>query len=66
MFESQYAQFDSLVMQTVNMGYTQNDATATITFHRGKNERKDRYSSVSYANFLADILEQELSGTVLS
>lgn len=60
MFEAQYAQFDSFIAQTVNMGYTINKS-GTITFHRGKDEKKDRYTSVTYANFLADILERDLN-----
>ena len=61
MFEAQYAQFDSFIAQTVNMEYTINKS-GTITFHRGKDEKKDRYTSVTYANHLADVLERDLSG----
>lgn len=61
MFEVQYEQFDSLIMESVNMGYTINKS-GTITFVK-QGDKKDRYSSVTYANFLADLLEKDLSDT---
>lgn len=60
MFEAQYAQFDSMIAQTVNMTHTVN-ASGTLTFHSGDDGKKDRYTSVTYANYLADVLESDLT-----
>lgn len=60
MFEAQYGQFNSLVSEMVNLKHERNERSATFRFYAGKGNKKDRYSSASYGNYVADILERDL------
>ena len=63
MFESQYGQFNSLIIEMVNLSYKINQSRGTLTFETTGENRKDRYSSASYADYVADILEKDLKSS---
>ena len=63
MFESQYGQFNSLIIEMVNLSYKVNESRGTLTFGTTGENRKDRYSSASYADYVADILEKDLKSS---
>ena len=52
-----YKQTTLLINETINLEWSLNGGHIKV-FEKG-NSRKDRYSSCSYANFLADMLEKE-------
>jgi len=58
--EFPYLQTTSLVNELVNLEYTINDGKVKIKETSGA--RKDRYSSLGYANYYIKILENELTG----
>lgn len=60
MFELPYFQSEFLVNEMVNLAYEISDNTKLIKLIEPKNGRKDRYTSVSYSNFFADLLEKDL------
>ena len=52
-----YMQTTLLVNETINLEWSLNGGHIKV-FEKG-NARKDRYSSCSYANYLADLIEKE-------
>lgn len=52
-----YMQTTLLINEMINLEYTLNGGY--IKVHEKGNARKDRYSSLAYANYLADIIEKE-------
>lgn len=57
MFESPYKQITAFVNETVNLDYEVINGKIRVKEQNGK--RKDRYSSVSYANYIASVIERE-------
>ena len=49
-----------LISETSDLVYEKMPQTGVIKIHEQGNNRKDRYTSVSYANYFADLLEQDL------
>lgn len=60
MFEAQYGQFNAMLVEMVNLQYKVNEGRGTLSFSTDGKNRKDRYSSVSYADYIADELEKDL------
>lgn len=59
-FELPYFQTEFLVNEMVNLSYEISDSTKLIKLIEPRSGRKDRYSSISYANYFADLLEKDL------
>lgn len=55
-----YMQVSALVSEMVNLEADINTQTSQVKLKEQSGQRKDRWSSVSYGNYLANILEKEL------
>lgn len=55
---SPHAQMSALINEMINLEAEFND-NGEVTLHEPSSKRKDRYSSTSYGNFVADMLERE-------
>jgi hypothetical protein len=58
-FEAPYLQTDALINETVNLSY-EITGQNKIKVSEASGMRKDRYSSVSYANAIANEIERDL------
>lgn len=60
MFIHPYIQISSLISEMVNLEAEINAQTSQVKLKEQSGQRKDRWSSVSYGNYLANILEKDL------
>lgn len=60
LFEVPFYQTEFLINEMINLSYTISENTNLIKLSEPANGRKDRYTSVSYANYFADLLEKDL------
>lgn len=59
-YEKPYIETQELINETNNLICERKDQTGIIVVSEKGNNRKDRFTSVSYANFFACLLEQDL------
>ena len=59
-YEAPFLETQMLISETSDLVYEKMPQTGVIKIHEQGNNRKDRYTSVSYANYFADLLEQDL------
>lgn len=59
-FEKPYFETQEFVSETINLVYEKKEQTGAIVISEQGNNRKDRYTSVSYGNYFASLLEQDL------
>lgn len=59
-FEKPYLETQELISETINLTYERKEQTGAIVISEQGNNRKDRYSSLSYGNYFASLLEQDL------
>ena len=57
-FQEPFYQTTALVNEMINLDYTVNDGKIKVQEASGM--RKDRYSSISYANYIANELERDM------
>lgn len=60
-FESPFLETQALISESTMLVYEKNVQTGAITIKEKGANRKDRYTSCSYGNYFADLLEQDLS-----
>lgn len=58
LFQEPFYQTTAMIKEIVNLDYTSNDGKIKVTEVSGM--RKDRYSSISYANHIANELERDM------
>ena len=58
-FERPYIETVALINEMINLEYERGDQTGLIKI-MNNNDRKDRYTSVSYGNYFAQMLEHDL------
>lgn len=62
--EAPYIETQMLISETTDLVYEKKEQTGVIAISEQGNNRKDRYTSVSYGNYFADLLQNEyLSGS---
>ena len=59
-YEKPYIETQELINETNNLICERKDQTGTIVVSEKGGNRKDRYTSVSYGNYFASLLEQDL------
>lgn len=59
-YENPYLQTQELVTECIELTYTKKEQTGAIVISEQGNNRKDRYTSVSYGNHFACLLEKDL------
>jgi hypothetical protein len=59
-YEKPYFETQEFVSETVNLTYEKKEQTGAVIISEQGNNRKDRYTSVSYGNYFASLLEQDL------
>lgn len=59
-FEKPYFETQELISETINLTYERKEQTGAIVISEQGSNRKDRYSSLSYGNYFASLLEQDL------
>lgn len=59
-FEKPYFETQELISETINLSYERKEQTGAIIISEQGSNRKDRYSSLSYGNYFASLLEQDL------
>ena len=59
-YEKPYIETQELINETNNLICERKDQTGTIVVSEKGSNRKDRYTSVSYGNYFASLLEQDL------
>lgn len=59
-FESSFIQTTALINEMINLEGERNENTGLIKLKEPKSKRKDRYSSVTYGNYIANELERDL------
>ena len=59
-YESPYLQAQALISETASLVYEKKDQTGVIVIKETGNNRKDRYTSVSYGSWFATQLEKDL------
>lgn len=59
-FEKPYFETQELISETINLTYERKEQTGAIIISEQGSNRKDRYSSLSYGNYFASLLEQDL------
>lgn len=59
-YEAPYLETGALVTEMVDLEYTVMNQTGMIRIEERSGKRKDRYTSVSYGNYFAYLLEQDL------
>lgn len=60
-YEKPFLETQALISETIDLVYDKNASNGLIRIHEQGNNRKDRYSSASYGNYFADILEKDLT-----
>lgn len=60
-YESPYLQAQALISETASLVYEKKDQTGVIIIKETGNNRKDRYTSVSYGSWFATQLEKDLT-----
>lgn len=59
-FQTPYLQASMLINEMINLEATINHDTGIVHLKEPRTGRKDRYSSASYGNYFADLLEKDL------
>lgn len=59
-YESPFLETQALISETSRLLYDKNPQTGTITIYEKPGDRKDRYTSVSYGNFMISMLERDM------
>lgn len=59
-FESPFLETQALISETIGLVYDKNSQTGVVIVKERGNNRKDRYTSVSYGSYFAGLLEQDL------
>lgn len=59
-YEKPYYETQELISETINLIYEKKEQTGVIVISEQGTNRKDRYTSVSYGNYFASLLEQDL------
>lgn len=59
-YEAPFLETQALISETSRLLYDKNPQTGTITIYEKPGERKDRYTSVSYGNFMISMLERDM------
>lgn len=59
-FEKPFLETQELITESVELTYERKEQTGLIVINEQGNNRKDRYTSVSYGNHFASLLEQDL------
>ncbi|MEK4907346.1 terminase large subunit domain-containing protein [Niallia sp. FSL M8-0099] len=60
-FVSSYSQITLLINEMINLEAEFNDSNGQVKLKEPNSKRKDRYSSVSYGNYVATLLERKLN-----
>lgn len=60
-YESPFLETQELINETINLVYEKKTQTGVIVISEKGNNRKDRYTSASYANYFVSLLEQDMS-----
>lgn len=60
-FESPFLETQALISETTELVYEKKEQTGVIVVHEQGNNRKDRYTSVSYLCYFANKLGQDLN-----
>lgn len=60
-YETPFLETQALISETTELTYEKKDQTGAIVIREQGNNRKDRYTSVSYMCYFADKLAQDLS-----
>lgn len=60
-YESPFLETQELINETINLVYEKKTQTGIIVISEKGNNRKDRYTSASYANYFVSLLEQDMS-----
>ena len=58
MFQEPFYQTTAMIKEMINLDYTATDGKIKVVEVAGM--RKDRYSSISYANYIANELERDM------
>lgn len=59
-YERPFHETAAMVSEVVALEYERSPTTGIITVHEVGNATKDRYTSISYGNYFADLLERDL------
>lgn len=59
-YEAPFLETQALISETSRLLYDKNPQTGTITIYEKPGERKDRYTSVSYGNYMISMLERDM------
>jgi hypothetical protein len=59
-FERPYVETQSLISEMINLEYQKSQNTGDIKLFETGQNKKDRYSSLSYGVYLASLLERDL------
>ena len=59
-YEKPYLETQEMINECVELVYEKKEQTGIIVISEQGNNRKDRYSSLSYGNYFASLLEQDL------
>ena len=59
-YEKPYLETTALIHEMINLEYEKLEQTGYIRISEQGNNRKDRYTSISYGNFFASLLERDL------
>ena len=59
-YESPYLETQALISETTSLVYERKEQTGIIVIHEQGNNRKDRYTSVSYGDMFFTQLEKDL------
>ncbi len=59
-YESPYLETQALISETASLLYEKKEQTGVIIIKEQGNNRKDRYTSVSYGSYFASLLEKDL------
>lgn len=58
--EETYMEMQSFIKETTELRYERNEQSGLVKVYEQGHARKDRYTSLSYANYIASILEKDL------
>lgn len=59
-YDAPFFETQSFVAEASSLMYEKNEQTGVVKISERGNNRKDRYTSISYGNYFADLLEQDL------
>lgn len=59
-YEQPFLETQLLINEMINLAYEKKEQTGVIVISEQGNNRKDRYTSLSYGNYFASLLEQDL------